>query len=138
MTHAVYEQSTGLFTIWDVDDGGVERLLYECKGHSGRDRGRDNPDFDHVKSVGPLPRGFYRIVLCAHPKFRRPAFRLDPFQGNIMHGRSDFWLHGGTVSHGCIILRFVNRDAVEYYKPSTLEVVPGSPAATLGSPQATK
>ena len=127
MTYAVYEQATGLFTIFDVSDGGVERCLYECEGHSGRDRGRDNPEFQHVRGVGPIPVGMWRCRLRQHERFRRPAFKLDPMPGTLPLGRSGFWIHGGTVSHGCILLSLPAREAVEHYNVSTVEVVPASP-----------
>ena len=132
MSYAVYEQATGLFTIYEAPDG---RPLYECEGHSGRDRARNNHAFQHVRGVGPIPVGMWRCRLRAHERFRRPAFKLDPMPGTLTLGRSGFWIHGGTVSHGCIILSLTAREAVEHYNVSTVEVVPnGGSAADLNTP----
>lgn len=98
-----FEQATG-------------RLLDEtnapiAKGYAGREAGKNNPDMQNVKGIGPLPRGWY----TAQPpgddavvgKF---AMRLIPDVGNEMFGRNSFFMHGdsiqqpGMASHGCIVM----------------------------------
>lgn len=132
MAYAVYEQRTGMFVILSVEDGGIERVLYEKRGYSGRDRCRNNHECEVLKAKGPIPCGFYRIVEAAHRRFNPPSFRLDPVSTNEMHGRSGFWIHGdsmtnpGNASHGCIILDLNARIGITVYQPETLEVVPGA------------
>lgn len=97
MAHAVFESATGRFIIRSVDQ-------FECLAFSGRGPGRNNPLMEDVAGYGPIPEGEYEIRLEAHPRFKAPAYRLLPEPGNHMFGRSGFWIHGGTESHGCIIL----------------------------------
>ena len=104
MAFAVYAQRTGEFAIFEIDDGGNERCLYECKGYAGRRNGRNNHLAQELKGVGPLPVGFYRVAVRHHGRFRAPAFALEPFTTNTMFGRSGFWIHGGIHSEGCIML----------------------------------
>ena len=53
-----------------------------------------------------------------HPRFAFPAIRLDPEgmpEGATlphMCGRSGFYIHGGTVSEGCILLQWTEREAI--------------------------
>ena len=80
-------------------------------GSAGREAGRNSPAHQCAKNVGPLPVGDYRMRIADHPRFVSPAIRLDP-KGTPkgatlphMCGRSGFWIHGGSVSQGCIRLR---------------------------------
>ena len=135
MSYAVYEQSTGNFAILDQPEPdwspGFQAVLYECRGYAGRDNGRNNPALDHVRNVGPIPAGTYRVFSVKHWRFRDPVFALEPHITTVMHGRSGFLIHGdsaknpGNASHGCIILERVHRDAVEFYAVDRLIVVPG-------------
>ena len=131
MAYAMYDQRSGEFTICEVEDGGLDRVLYQTVGYAGRDRGRNNPSFEAVRNIGPLPRGDYSVRLEPHRKFRAPAFRLHPVSGTVMHGRSGFWIHGdsliqpGNASHGCIILSAAARGWVEHYQVRHLEVLSG-------------
>lgn len=99
MQEALYVQRTGQFFIGDD--------VFAC--FAGNGGGRNNPAAQTVRSVGPLPVGYYDATLLSHPRFRQPAFRLDPWPATEMYGRSEFWIHGGTVSHGCVIMRFADR-----------------------------
>ena len=131
MAHAVYEQRTGIFCILSIEDGGIERVLYEKRGYSGRDRCRNNHECEVLKAKGPIPCGFYRVVEKSHGRFAPPAFKLEPYSTNRMHRRSGFWIHGdsmlnpGNASHGCIILDRSARDWIAHYDVQSLEVVPG-------------
>ena len=139
VTTATYEQATGLFSIFDcVDDGGVERCLYECVGYAGRGDWKNRPEGECRRGEGPLPRGVYRVgVRQDHPRLGPGCFPLFPFAINRMCGRSGFWVHGdsrrnpGNASHGCIILNRAERDAIEHYAVRTIEVVPGRKAKDL-------
>lgn len=79
-------------------------------GYSGKGAGKNNPDMQHVKNVGPIPRGVYTIGKPYDSKLRGPfCLPLTPHPSNEMHGRSAFLVHGdslkepGEASHGCII-----------------------------------
>ena len=117
VTRAQYSQTTGLFTIYtEVDDGGIERVLHEAHGYSGRSYGRNNPDAEAAKNIGPLPRGRYWVSLPFHHAGKGPVvFRLRHVEG-VNHSRSGFLIHGdnpaGDASKGCIILTRADRDAV--------------------------
>lgn len=134
---ATYEQATGRFTIWStVDEGGANRLLYECVGYAGRGIGRNNPLDEKTVSRGPIPRGAYRVGFpFRHPRLGPIAFRLDAVGSAAVrlavYGRSGFYIHGdnsrGDASHGCIVLHRQDRQAVLDYGVGLLEVVPGTP-----------
>lgn len=54
---------------------------------------------------GPLPPGLYLVHPPAvHPRLG-PACFLEPYPGNTMRGRDDFWIHGPgrRGSDGCIV-----------------------------------
>ena len=133
MTIAFYEQKTGRFVICDYDDGGVERVVYETVGYSGRGAHKNNPESQHVKRLGPIPRGVYGI----HGPFDHP--RLGPICFDLsahklpMFGRSGFMIHGdsrvrpGDASSGCIILHRAAREAIVNYGPKLLYVEPVPP-----------
>lgn len=99
-----FEQATG----WWIDPTG--NVIFKG-GYAGRGDGKNNPDMQDVKDVGPLPRGVY---IAGEPhdyeKVGKFAMRLTPSPENEMFGRADFFLHGdkqsdpGNASEGCIIL----------------------------------
>lgn len=125
---ARYHQRTGQFSIFaPVDDSPNERVLSEFFGYAGRGPGRNNPDMAAVRNTGPLPCGLYWVREERHPKFRAPAFRLTPYAGNEMHGRSGFLIHGDNAasdaSQGCIVLHPVDREKVAMFRVRVLEVV---------------
>lgn len=127
MSHAFYEQRSGKFTIIAIsDDGGQERAVHQCTCSAGKGSGRNNPSLEDVRSIGPLPRGEYVIREERHARFAAPSFRLVPHPKNRMHGRDGFFIHGGTNSAGCILMRYSDRCEVQHHKPDRLFVVPGS------------
>jgi len=87
-------------------------------GSAGREAGRNSPAHQCEKNVGPLPVGDYRMRIVDHPRFASPAIRLDPIgtpEGATLPrtiGRSGFYIHGGTVSQGCILLQWTEREAI--------------------------
>lgn len=97
-----YEQVTG-------------RLFYRdtlvATGYSGHSAGMNNPLYQNVEKVGPLPEGSYLIGVprdtVKHGKFVLP---LIPQTGSVTFGRSGFLIHGDnihldhTASEGCIIV----------------------------------
>lgn len=97
-------------------------FLHECEhvgfGYAGRDDGKNNPEMQSVKGIGPLPVGIYHAEPpAAHPTVGRYAIHLIPDPGNEMYGRSSFFLHGdssehpGLASHGCIVQSRLTREA---------------------------
>lgn len=101
-----YAQSTGALRFYDGHS-----LVPVGSGSAGHPPHRNDPDSDHIRGMGPLPRGVYRMGIVPHPRFASPAIRLDPLEGQT-HGRSGFWIHGGTKSEGCILLQRPERVAL--------------------------
>lgn len=139
-TTASFDQRTGRFTIASpVDDGGIERVIYEATGYAGRGRHRNDPESQHLRGLGPLPRGAYDVVGSVdHVRFGPVVFRLSPVEGNSMFGRSGFLIHGdsttrpGDASSGCIVLPRAARYAVGYHNVGRLVVYASAPS---GRPQ---
>ena len=128
-THtAIYSQSTGEFSILSpVDDGGIERVVFEARGYSGRAIGRNNPDAQHIKNTGPIPRGQFLVTgPTSHGHAGKLVFRLWPTLRNEMFGRSGFLIHGdnpeGDASKGCIILARAAREKIAEFRVKQLHV----------------
>lgn len=106
-------------------------------GYSGHDKGRNNPDMQHVPRVGPIPAGFWHMEYIGDTKTHGPCvIRLTPRPDTEVWGRDGFLCHGdskehpGTASLGCIIQsRDVRELLVARMKSplneNTLEVVHG-------------
>lgn len=83
----------------------------------------NDPSAEHLRSKGPLPRGFYRIVEADHPRFASPALKLYPLPETEMYGRSGFWIHGDnhlgnrSASSGCIICNWHDRGFIKRRLP---------------------
>lgn len=99
----MYEQATG-----DLLD---ETNNHVATGYAGREQGKNNPDMQNVKGIGPLPRGWYTIEPPSDDAtVGKYAMRLVPDASNEMFGRNSFFVHGdslehpGLASHGCIVL----------------------------------
>lgn len=128
MVFATYTQSTGKFALLRSVGGD---LLFEASGYAGKGIGKNNPDMEHVRSVGPLPQGDYFIHRpITHPRLGPVAMRLIPGAPGSAFGRSGFYIHGdskqhpGEASTGCIILPRHVREAVARYAPLLLQVRP--------------
>lgn len=105
-------------------DGHFEGITY-----SGKGEGRNNPEMEAIRGVGPIPRGLYAVSLCEqkeHPHLAMPVFRLLPV-GHDAHGRDGFLLHGDNVDHdaseGCIIAGKTFRLKLEADHETELRVV---------------
>lgn len=101
-------------------------------GYAGRDAGKNNPDMQNVKGIGPLPRGVYYAAVPANdPVVGQYAMRLTPSVNNEMFNRNSFFMHGdssehpGLASHGCIVLPRAVRQAFWSSGDHTIEVVHG-------------
>lgn len=85
-------------------------------GYSGFGMYRDCPDAEHLRALGPIPRGKYLIGVPHHSKKVGPvAMFLVPL-GHAAHGRTALMIHGDnrdhTASRGCIILPRTVRDEI--------------------------
>jgi Protein of unknown function (DUF2778) len=115
----VYHQSTGKLTLNGKEIGS---------GYSGKGEGKNNPEKETVKRVGPLPRGAYNIGKPREWKGMPNVFDLTP-EGHDAHGRTQFLIHGdsrrnpGTASEGCIILSPAVRKTIAESGIAKLRVV---------------
>lgn len=114
--------------------GGRSGLRLVATGYAGAPGFVNDPDADHLRNKGPLPRGLYLIQLRPHQRFAPPALYLAPWPETEMHGRSGFWIHGDnarlnrSASSGCIILDRNARARIRalIHVDDTLEVVSGN------------
>jgi hypothetical protein len=122
----VFVQNSGN-VLRDFGDG-----KYSIQGHAyaGKGTGKNNPDFQTVKDVGPLPCGFYLIgEPIDHPHLGLFAMPLLPDPSNVMYDRGDFWWHGenakhpGESSNGCVVSSPLLRHAVHDSKDNLLRVI---------------
>lgn len=96
-----YSQTTGKLT-----KNGVVKAI----GYSGFGKGKNNPSMQDVATLGPIPKGLWKMGNPYDSVNVGPfAIPLEMIKGNIF-GRSAFRIHGdsksnpGNASHGCIIL----------------------------------
>src|SRR5690606_39453962 len=85
-------------------------------GYSGYGYGKDNPDMEGLRNIGPIPRGEYEIQGPKNSARTGPfVLPLIPVEHDAL-GRSDLQVHGDSISNpggassGCII---VNRSIRE-------------------------
>lgn len=116
-----YERATGKWT-------QLDKLL--GYGYSGNGEGLNNPEMSNVKSIGPLPKGWYTIGIAYHNKTKGElTMNLTPDKDNEMYGRAYFELHGDnklmnrTASDGCIVLARMLRDLISRSKIVRLQVI---------------
>ena len=119
-----FEQATGYW----INPAGD----HVATAYAGRDAGKNNPDMQNVKGIGPLPRGIYTAgEPHQDPVVGAYALRLTPDASNNMFGRNSFFLHGdsvehpGLASHGCIVLPRPLREAFWASGDHTIEVTHG-------------
>lgn len=117
----IYNQKTGeLFN---------NKGLLLGTGYSGHGIGKNNPDYESVKNVGPIPKGLYKLGKPFDSDHTGPySIPLIPDPSNKMFGRSSFLMHGddkehpGEASLGCTIFpRFIRQMA--YATNETLKVI---------------
>lgn len=98
----IYSQSSGI--LWD--DRGLQR----AEGYSGHGRGKNTPKHEALKNVGPIPRGLYVIGDPYNSQNAGPFFLPLLPSGHDALGRTEFGIHGdsvsrpGEASRGCVIL----------------------------------
>lgn len=99
-------------------------------GYAGHGLGKNNPEMEDVKNVGPLPKGAY-IILSPHDSGNTGPFTMSlmPDPSNKMYGRGGFAIHGdsikepGTASNGCIIMPRRVREQIWKSNDKYLEVI---------------
>ena len=105
----IYHQGSGVIAAPD----GVTVAF----GWAGNGKGKNNPDEQGHRRVGPLPQGLYSVgVWCDHPRLGKMVAPLTQIDGETF-GRDDFWIHGpskdpvryGQESMGCIVTPFSSR-----------------------------
>jgi RHS repeat-associated protein len=110
-------------TLHVVPENGAKP--YSISATSGKNEGKNNPNYEHIPDKGPIPRGEYYIdsKQIDNPSFRddlkRNFFdphdegggdwgdwrvRIYPRPNTKRYGRTGFYLHGGyfSGSSGCI------------------------------------
>ncbi len=99
-------------------------------GYSGFGEGKNNPAFEKVPNVGPIPKGMWIIGKAQDdPHLGALAMPLRPSDRTLTFGRSGFWIHGdgrthpGFASHGCIVLPYSLREEIATLADVELEVV---------------
>jgi hypothetical protein len=107
----IYEQGSG--KLFHNDD-------YVDTGYAGCGIGLNNPQQDHMKNVGPLPRGLYMIGKAINGTHLGPlALPLFPEQHNTMKGRSAFFIHADnakgnqSASTGCMVFSLATRKRID-------------------------
>lgn len=105
-------------------------------GYSGANEGKNNPAFEKVPNLGPIPRGDWTIVGPPVDTHEHGPYvlRLEPAAGTETHGRCGFLMHGdsrthpGNASQGCIILPRSVREEIWQSGDTELQVVAEIPA----------
>lgn len=117
----IYSQSTG--TLWDSEGQILE------KGYSGAGIGKNNPDRQAERNVGPIPRGLWVIGAPYNSRVVGPfALPLSP-SGHDACKRTAFVIHGdsiqnpGTASTGCMIFSRPGREKIHDAGDRILKVI---------------
>lgn len=115
-----FSQSSGKIT----DDNG--KLI--ATGWAGHGLGKNNPDWENVHDVGPLPKGLYRVGAWGdHPPLGPNSAPLTQVAGGT-YGRSGMYIHGpgttdyGQESKGCIVVPHDERLRIITLNPNTVTV----------------
>ena len=110
-----------------------------ANGYSGAGEGKNNPDMQSVRNVGPIPQGDWTITgpPANTPEHGPYVLRLTPKDQTETFGRSGFLMHGdsksapGAASHGCIIMPRTVREQVWNSGDRDLQVVAEIPASDM-------
>lgn len=101
------------------------------RGYAGHGAGVNNPLYEDVRNLGPLPQGWYAIGdPYDHKRLGKYVLPLTPAPETKMHGRSGFFIHGDNStpdpedgSHGCIVIAKQIREQVATSGDRRLRVV---------------
>ncbi|HIE40528.1 MAG TPA: DUF2778 domain-containing protein [Thiomicrorhabdus sp.] len=115
-----YSQSTGVLKF---------NHTKVATGYAGYGSAKNKSAMQHMKNVGPIPRGEYEI------KAPRTSARTGPYVlpllpvGHNALGRTHFQIHGdsrlnpGTASNGCIIMPRAIREKIWHSGIKKLRVI---------------
>jgi len=134
----LFEQISGRFS----QDGELIGVGYAGRNYNDSGdwvHGKNNPDMEAIKGIGPLPAGHYtgRELYPTHPVLGNFAIRLEPDEetrAKILTYERDpdsFFLHGdsaeapGKASHGCIVQSLDVRHKFWYGVDREIDVVAG-------------
>lgn len=117
-----FKQSSGVLT---------QNGEHAARVYSGYLAGKNNPFYQNVTDVGPIPQGTWFI---GGPPFNSPdhgpyVLHLTPANGTNTFGRSGFLIHGdsaqhpGEASRGCVIAPLTIRQSIWLSGDHVLEVV---------------
>jgi hypothetical protein len=113
-----YNQSTGQLT---------RNGRTVATGYSGTGPGRNNPDLENQRNVGPIPRGRYSIGPAHDTRTHGPHVMVLTPDGHNARGRDGFLIHGDNTRHdaslGCVVLPRDIRDQISNSGDNQLEVV---------------
>lgn len=117
-----YAQKTG-----DLEQDG----RHVATGYSGAGDGKNNPNMQQVRNVGPIPEGDWTITgPPVNTEDHGPyVLLLNPTAETETFGRSGFLMHGdskehpGGASEGCVILPRAVREKVWTSGDRDLKVV---------------
>jgi hypothetical protein len=115
-----YKQTDGTLTC----DG-----VFEGTGYSGAGDGRNDPLYQDMPDVGPIPQGQYAIGTAYNDVggLGPCVMHLDPLPGTDTFGRSLFRIHGDNASHdashGCVVLGPAIRQKIASSTDRTLVVI---------------
>jgi hypothetical protein len=110
----VYEQATGRMLVRESGQYDTIGIGYSGSLSKG---GKNDPSKQCERDIGPIPRGRYTVGPPG-PGPSPYSLRLTPDISYQMCGRSNFLIHGDSVSHpgdaseGCIILSRSEREAI--------------------------
>jgi RHS repeat-associated protein len=131
----IYQQSTGRIWHNTADNTAMVRVGV---GYAGHGVGLNNPAYQGVPNVGPLPQGTYtigpqRTHVIDNGQVHIPgSMRLTQISGNTFD-RGGFFIHGARTGHynsnptdssGCIVVKSNIRNKIAKSKDNCLEVVP--------------
>lgn len=116
---------------WDQSKGELTyNGSFVTNGYSGAGKGKNNPSMQQAKGIGPIPQGSWKLAHVYNSQKVGPfAIRLEPLKVTNTFNRSDFLIHGdsisnpGTASQGCIILPRKFREKMWNSEDHTLIVV---------------
>ena len=99
-------------------------------GYSGCDPGKNDPAYQTIPDVGPIPQGDYEIGSPENTEEHGPfVLPLTHNENNVMWGRSGFLIHGDSIEHpgqaskGCIILPRAVREQIAASGDNLLRVI---------------
>jgi len=105
------------------------------EGYAGSGEGLNNPAFQSITNVGPLPEGIYITGTATNTLNGRPhdtVIPLNPLKSNEMYNRNLFRMHNGDFvvrnsSTGCIVMPDKVRKILAKEPGTVVQVVTNPP-----------